>query len=319
METREMRDRLETDSFDQVAEKILPVRDRLLALPAGMKAQAHDIRCKAGQPVAVCGGGGVLFLKEGGGLSRHMGAGLAVLSQAQLQELFLEICGRSVFTHEEQLRQGYISVQGCRVGVCGRVVTENGRVKALRDVSSLVFRIPRDCPGCGDRLFSSGADPCRGVLIAGEPGSGKTTLLRDIARSLSGGRFAPSRRLAVLDCREELSAGFDLGPCADVLLGCTKAQGLDMAIRTLSPEVVLCDELAPEDLPAVRRSLFAGVGVIATVHGGEKDVYSRPLCRALLDTGAFESLVVLKGRASPGQIARIEPAGSRACRGSRAG
>ncbi len=301
--------------FDRVAARLPLHGERLLALNQSLKAQASDIRFKSGQPVAVCGREGVFFLKESGGTARGLVPGLVRISPEEMRQLFIGICGHSVFSHEEEIRQGYVDMGGgCRAGVCGTTVVENGQVRGMRDVTSLVFRIPRDAPGCGDRLFLEGVDPLEGVLIVGEPASGKTTLLRDLARSMSLGRFGPSRRVAVLDNRGELSfgetgmdsAGFDLGPCADVLLGCPKTQAFHMAIRTLSPEIIVCDELAPEDLDAVHGAVFAGVGLVATVHGNRERAHSRPLCRQLLETGAFGTLVTLSGRGDPGKLYSIE-------------
>ena len=277
--------------FDRVAARLPLHGERLLALNQSLKAQASDIRFKSGQPVAVCGREGVFFLKESGGTARGLVPGLVRISPEEMRQLFIGICGHSVFSHEEEIRQGYVDMGGgCRAGVCGTTVVENGQVRGMRDVTSLVFRIPRDAPGCGDRLFLEGVDPLEGVLIVGEPASGKTTLLRDLARSMSLGRFGPSRRVAVLDNRGELSfgetgmdsAGFDLGPCADVLLGC------------------------PKDLDAVHGAVFAGVGLVATVHGNRERAHSRPLCRQLLETGAFGTLVTLSGRGDPGKLCSIE-------------
>lgn len=291
-------------AFDRIAGHIPLYRDDLLALPDWVKAQAQDIRFRSGQPAAVCGREGVFFLKPGG-MSRTISPGLLTVSAAQLQELFFYICGQSVFSHEEEIRQGYVQVDDlCRAGICGTAVLEGGRVKSLRDITSIVFRIPRDMPGCGDRLFLTGTDFGRGALIAGEPGSGKTTLLRDIARSLSMGRFGQGRRVAVLDSRGELGA-FDLGPCADVLRNCPKAAGFEMALRSLSPDIILCDELSPDDLEAVRSAAMAGVGLIATIHSGI-DPKSRPLCRELLSTGAFGTLITLRGREAPCEPISVE-------------
>lgn len=287
-------------AFDRVAMRLPLYQDRLLALEPDIKAQAYEIRYQ--RAVTVHGREGVFFLRRAGGMARHYGPGLLEVSPAQLQELLLDVCGRSVFSHEDELRQGYVQMDGCRAGVCGTAVLENGRVRGLREVTSLAFRIPRECSGCGDRLFRAGVDMAEGLLISGEPGSGKTTLLRDIAKSLSLGRFGPSRRIAVLDCRGEL--GGDLGPCADVLRGYPKAEGFDIAIRSLAPEIILCDELSPGDLEAVTAALHAGAGLVATVHGDASGA-RRPLCKALLATGAFGTLAVLRGRGSPTEIQRI--------------
>ena len=49
-----------------------------------------------------------------------------------------------MFSHEQELREGYLRLEGgFRAGVCGTAVLEGGRVKSLRDITSLVFRIPQ--------------------------------------------------------------------------------------------------------------------------------------------------------------------------------
>lgn len=301
---------MECTGFDQVALQLPLFRDRLLELPAPVKEQICDIRLKACQPVALFGREGPLFLRESGGVSRAPGPGLAVVAPGDLQEIFLRVCGHSVFSHEDEIRQGYVQLPGgVRAGLCGTAVLDKGRVRGMRDITSLVLRVPRDVPGCGDRLFRAGVDPARGLLLAGEPGSGKTTLLRDIARSLSMGRFAPCRRVAVLDSRGELGGGFDLGPCADVLRGFPKERAFDMALRTLAPEVIVCDELSPADLGSVRQSACAGVGLVASVHGGRENAAGRPLCKKLLGTGAFAWFATLRGRERPSRLAAVEAVG----------
>ncbi len=298
---------MDTMGFDAVARELPPYRDRLLELDSHIKAQAFDIRFCAGQPASICGSGGTFFLREEGGVTRALAGGLLTLTMADLQALFLQVCGHSVFSHEEEIRRGWVQVGGfCRAGLCGTAVVENGQVKAVRDVTTLVFRIPRERQGCGDRLFLEGEGGLGGVLVVGEPSSGKTTLLRDISRSLSLGKFTPSRRVAVVDQRGEIAGPWDLGPCTDVLTGYPKPAAFDVALRMLSPEVIVCDELAPEDLPAVQSAVFAGAAVVASVHATGDDVRKRPLCRALLDTGAFRQMVCLAGRARPGEILRIE-------------
>lgn len=301
---------MNTDRFDKLARQIPQYGDMLLRLPDEVKDQAFDVHLKSGQPVSVCGREGVFFLREDGGATRALTSGLPRVSQEAMREVFVQVCAHSVFSHEHELQKGYVLMSGeFRAGVCGTAVLERGEVKSVRDVTSLVFRIPREARGCGDRLFLEGIDLGRGLLVAGEPSSGKTTLLRDLALSLSSGKFYPSRRVAVLDERGEIEGGFDLGPCADVLRGYPKAKAFDIAIRMLSPQYILCDELSPEDLETVEKSVFSGAALIASVHSTPEDLHRRPLCRRLLGTGAFHTAVCLAGRAQPGEIGSIETVG----------
>ena len=294
------------EAFDRLARQIPLVGDRLVRLPGEIKAAAQDVHLKAGQPVALCGREGVFFLRQSG-VTRAITPDLPVLDSRQITQIFEELCGFSVFAHEEELRRGFLEMkEGARVGVFGRASVREGQVITLREVTGLVFRVPREVPGCGDRLFLEGADPAGGLLIVGEPASGKTTLLRDVIRSLARGKFQPVRRVAVIDPRGELGWGEDPGPCADVLTGYPKAAGFDVALRCLGPEVLVCDELGEEDLPGLRQAVHAGVGVVAAVHGDPETFSRRPLIRSLLDTGAFPWAALLEGRTRPGELRALQ-------------
>ncbi len=301
---------MDTSSYDRLVQRIPKYGDVLARIPEQVKEQAFDVHMKSGQPIAVCGSEGVFFLRADGTVTRALTKGLPKISQAELQEIFVRACGHSVFSHEQEIRKGFLLLGGsCRAGLCGTAVLENGGIKSVRDVSSLVFRIPREVRGCGDRLFLEGVDFRRGVLVAGEPSSGKTTLLRDIALSLSTGKFQPIRRVSVLDERGEIGSDFDLGPCTDLLRGYPKALAFDTAIRMLSPEFLVCDELAPGDLDAVRQSVLSGAALIASVHANREEFSHRPLCRSLMKTGAFGTVAYLAGRLRPGEIEDIERIG----------
>ena len=135
---------MEPSGFDYVARQVPLYRDLLLSLPQWVKEQAFDFHFSAGQPISLCGREGICFLVGRGCVSRCPQDAPAVTSQ-QIRELFLQICGYSVYAHEEELRQGYVRLgEGCRVGVCGSAVMEGGVVRGLRDVTSLVFRIPAE-------------------------------------------------------------------------------------------------------------------------------------------------------------------------------
>ncbi len=297
---------MNTSGFDQVARRLGRFSGWLQSVPQPIKEQTFDIHLGRDQPVCLCGREGVLFLRKDGSVTRALADDLPHTDGETLHAVLSTMCDHSVFSHEQELKHGYVCTpDGYRIGVCGTAVVEDGQVKSMRDVTSLVFRIPRRSPGCGDRLFLEGIDFSRGVLIVGAPSSGKTTLLRDVAISLSTGRFLQGGRVTVLDERGELSGAFDLGPCTDILRGCPKAEAFEIAIRMLAPEFILCDELSPGDLPAVQQSVFSGVGVIASLHGhGARN--QRPLLRKLLVTNSFQTVVYLGTRENPGEIDRIE-------------
>lgn len=186
--------------------------------------------------------------------------------------------------------KGYLTaIGGHRIGLCGECVVQDGQVTAIREVYSLCIRVARDFPGIGKNAPDSGS-----LLILGPPGAGKTTLLRDIIRF----RSTRGTAVSVVDERGELFPGgnlFDPGPRTDVLTGCNKAQGVDIALRTMGPKCIAVDEItAPEDCQALVSALWCGVDLLATAHAANSnDLHSRPVYQPLVQTGLFDRVIVL--------------------------
>lgn len=156
-----------------------------------------------------------------------------------------------------------------------------------------------------------------GLLIGGPPSSGKTTILRDLARQLSSGVRGNIRKVAVVDERGEIAGTYmgvpenDLGCCCDVLDGYPKAEGILLAVRTLSPDVVICDEIGSEsEVDAVEQGLNTGVTMIASIHAGDaKELIRRKQAQKLLRTGAFETIAMLQKSYGPGGLSGIYKVG----------
>ena len=220
-----------------------------------------------------------------------------VLTQKEMDDILNALCGGSMYAHQETLRQGYVMLRGgIRVGVCGRLRTDGGRVLGIGGVSALVFRFPRDIPVSVEgicRLLLS-VHPGRGVLIYSPPGVGKTTLLRSLIRILSQ---APYRmRLAVIDTREELAAcGTVEAGAADWLSGYPRAMGIEIATRTLNPQLIVCDEIGDAaEAEAICAACNAGVPLVATAHGASASALLRRRgLRLLHDNMVFGSYVGL--------------------------
>lgn len=247
----------------------------------------------AGKPVMLCCGNRSYYLMQNSTVTETVTPGCRIATQKEIDALFHRLCGYSVYSHMDEIQNGFIAAGRClRVGIFGTAVVENGSVKTVRGVTGFCVRIPREIIGCAEKLLQSGLRPEQGVLIAGAPASGKTTVLRDLARLLGNSGHS----VAVLDERFELLAdGFDLGLCTQVLQGYPKDVGYSHAVRCLSPEYILCDELGDGDVCAVKQAAFTGVAMVATVHAGTRDeLCRRPLCRELLESGIFGCVVLLQ-------------------------
>lgn len=276
------------------------IRRPLDRLDREIKAAVQEIRLRAGRPLTVTVGGSQFFLRPGGtGMLPR--SDCYMLSAEQVEACFLALCHHSVYSHSEELKQGYLMLEnGHRAGVCGTVLVKEGQVETVRDISSINLRIAKEIPNCAARLLAQYDGG--GILICGGPGSGKTTLLRDLVRQLAGGNAGRCYQVAVIDSRGEIAAVSggvpmnDLGSTVDVLTGCPKGVGIEMALRTLYPEIIAFDELGDlEEVRAVEQSLHAGVSVVTTAHAGSpEDVTRRPQLQRLLNSDAFRWLVFCK-------------------------
>jgi stage III sporulation protein AA len=217
------------------------------------------------------------------------------LSPKELSDALLFFCHGSLYAHTESIAAGFVSIGGgCRVGIAGRAVVEGGRVVAMRDIASLSVRLARRIIGAEQVAYDALAARNFGVgmLVYSKPGVGKTTLLRELARRLSIGRTA--RRVALIDSRGELDAGqLPTGALVDVLVDFPKGEGIERAIRTLSPELLICDEIgSARDAEAILSVQYAGVPLIASAHGDSPAAFApgTPIA-SLLSRGVFGLLL----------------------------
>ncbi len=221
----------------------------------------YELRVRAEKPLRANIDGAFVFLGETGVCFQRE----ALFPTAEeIGEILFAASGYSVYSVENQLKNGFLTgAEGERIGIAGSFVYENGRVLSVRSVTSLCIRIPHEIFGCAEAVYSRClVQGLCSLLLLAPPGEGKTTILRDLTRLVCERKGV---NVLVSDERGELSAG-DLGATADCMKFADKLTAFTAGIRAMRPDLIVTDELLPEDYAAVRRAIESGICVFASAH-----------------------------------------------------
>jgi stage III sporulation protein AA len=280
--------------------------EQINQIPPFQIPEIEEIRIRIHRPIEVTFGGESIFLPY-------------IVHPEDAVHLLNKISHHSIYALEEELRRGYITIDGGhRVGLAGKVILESGKVKAIRDISSFNIRIAKEKIGIAEPLLPALYDKnWQHTMIIGPPQTGKTTLLRDIARIVSSGipsKSIPARKVGIVDERSEIAGCVNgipqltFGPRVDILDACPKAEGMMMMIRSMSPEILVVDEIGRlEDTDAILEAVNAGIKLIMTTHGDSfEDMLKRPSLQTIMKQGIFQRYIELSRRNGPGTITKIK-------------
>lgn len=284
---------------------VLPGEIRLLLknyAPDFSKLQ--EIRLREGQPAAIRYGGKEQFF-------RHQ------ITRDEIREAMEYIANYSLYAYEHEMKQGFLTIEGGhRVGIAGKIILEDGHVRNFQYISSINIRVCHEVIGCADTVFPGvleGGRLCHTMIIS-PPGCGKTTLLRDMVRQISDGNSCiKGMNVGVVDERSEIAGCYQgkaqnhVGKRTDILDNCPKAEGMMMMIRSMSPQVLVVDEIGSErDVEAVSYAMHCGAIMLVTVHGTSlEEIREKPLMRRFWDNRYFGRYIVLSGEEKIGKIRGI--------------
>ncbi len=278
--------------------------------------ELQEVRMRTGSPLFLKYRGCEWTVDRNGDLWEDWKKGYRVQKE-ELQETLEYLSGYSMYAFDEDMKQGYLTIPGGhRVGLAGKIVTENGKVQCIRYISFLNIRLSHEIRGCAEKVLpyvTANGQVCH-TLIISPPGAGKTTLLRDLVRLISDGNpWLAGQNVGVADERSELGGAYlgvpqnDLGMRTDLLDGCPKGLGMMMLLRSMSPQVIAVDEIGSEaDSEALESVFYCGCKLLATVHGNTlEDVKKKPLIRRLIRQRMFERYIILGYGRGPGTVVQI--------------
>lgn len=295
------------------------IRQALVAVDNSIKNDIAEIRIRIGRPVLLICSDRNLFLTETGRTCAIATREAITPEKSEIEESYRIICGYSVHSHQNETLNGYITVTGGhRAGICGTATASDDKIIGIRNISSINLRIARQINGCANEIVKNiYKEKLQSVIVAGAPSTGKTTILRDLSRQLSSGHAGEYYKVVIVDERGEMAAVYngrpqnDIGINVDVLDGYPKASAIMIAVRTLSPDIIICDEIGDMDeMEAIKSGFNSGVKFAISAHAGSiKELLLRPQSQHMLAAGVFDKIITLKSRKTPGSVNGIYNAG----------
>lgn len=305
--------------FNNVLESLSQqIRSILNLISDKVKMDIQEIRLRNGSPLNIYYAGNDAFITASGGITNRADKAY-IVSEEDIYNSFQLITNHSIYAYAEDIKRGYITISGGhRVGIGGKVIYDAKGIDDIVFISSLNIRIAKEKEGVSNSIIPYLLDKDEKIyntLIISPPQCGKTTLLRDIIRNLSNGidfKYE-GQKISLIDERSEIAgvynraAQMDVGIRTDILDGCLKSDGIMMAIRALSPEIIAVDEIGSiDDINAINEALKAGIRLIATIHGdGMEDIENRNNLKGLIEDRIFKRFIILDRSKGVGTIRQI--------------
>ncbi len=266
----------------------------------------NEIRLRVNQKIIVSVGKKKYFLKDNNDY--------LVATKEIIDNFVRKASENSIYAYNDNIINGFITLpNGVRVGLAGFVVGDNEKVTTIKDFQSVNIRIPHNVKNCSLNTYEMLVDDQLkdNILVISKVGVGKTTFIRDFIYQLYSHNI--SQNVLVIDERNEITAtlngvpSLDIGCFADIYTNCSKSFALKNGIRSMSPDVVVTDEIDIErDIDGIKNAINSGVKVVATIHANDiLDLKKKKGFDDILEHKYFTKYIVLTDSLGLGTVSNI--------------
>lgn len=288
---------------------------QLLLSSISLVEPVNEICLRINQPISLYTKSYAFVVSKDGQPSSSLNDNLYIVSQSDIDESIKVMTNYSIHTWQPNINSGFITLNGGhRAGICGTCSTNSISEQFTNQFTTVNLRVARQIIGASHQFIKHVySDGICSSLIIGSPSCGKTTLIRDLSATLSHFKRNNYIKVALVDSREELACcrngvpQFDFGTNCDILSGYTKADAIEIAIRSLSPHMIIIDEIGNHsDFIAIEQSIFSGVKFTATMHAScVEELLCKTDIKKLLHNNAFQKIIVMHDRSNVGHIKQI--------------
>ncbi len=117
----------------------------------------------------------------------------------------------------------------------------------------------------------------------------------------------------IVDERGEIAAMYkgvpqnDIGINSDVVSNVPKSIGINMLIRSMGPQIIICDEIgSKEDIEAIEKAVLSGVKGVFTAHASNiEEIKQNSNLNKLIEKKIIQRIVILDSQ-NKGKIKQVE-------------
>ena len=115
--------------------------------------QLQEIRLRIQSPLLILYQNKEFYVREDGTLGGNR-ENAYIISKNEIKETMEYISNYSLYAYEEEMKQGFITIQGGhRIGLAGKVIMEKDMIKSMKYISFINVRLSHQMKGCADGIL----------------------------------------------------------------------------------------------------------------------------------------------------------------------